>query len=94
VEEGSVGLAVGWNLELAATAFNGAAGGSGRGRQAREELASWRLLYSGSVPPCCAEWRREGRPRAVLEGVRGQHGRADRQGRDRRFVRRSSGRAA
>jgi hypothetical protein len=26
------------------------AGGSGRGRWAREELALWRLLYSGSVP--------------------------------------------
>jgi hypothetical protein len=36
--------------ELAATASNGAGGGSGRGRRAQEELALWRILYSGSTP--------------------------------------------
>jgi hypothetical protein len=71
VEEGSVGLAAGRNPELAAAASNGADGGSGRGRWAREDLALWRLLYSGSVPPCCAEWRMEDWPRAVLGGRAG-----------------------
>jgi hypothetical protein len=83
VEEGSVGLSAGRNPEFAAAAFNGADGGSGCGRRAREELALWRLLYSGSVPPCCAEWRREGRPRALLEGRAGStDGQTDREGTD------------
>jgi hypothetical protein len=40
--------------KLAVTASNGAGGGSGCGWQAREEFTRWRLLYSGSVPLCCA----------------------------------------
>jgi hypothetical protein len=36
--------------ELTAAASNGAGGCSGRGRRAQEELAWWRILYSGSTP--------------------------------------------
>jgi hypothetical protein len=78
VEEGSVGLTAGRNPELAAAASNGASGGSGRGRQERGELALWRLLYSASVPPCCAEWRRGGPAMGRTRAARGQHGRTER----------------
>jgi hypothetical protein len=54
------------------------AGSSGRGRRAREELALWRLLYTGSVSPCYAEWRIGRLDMGRTRAVRGQHGRAER----------------
>jgi hypothetical protein len=93
VEDGSVGLAAGQNPELAAAASNGAGGGSGRGRRAHEELALWRLLYSGSVPLAA----RSGEGRAghgqCLGGARAARtGKPT--GRDRRSVQCLSGHAA
>jgi hypothetical protein len=64
--------------KLAAAASNCAAGGSGRGWKAREEFTRSRLLYSGSVPLCCAERRTEGRPRAELEGAGSKDEQTDR----------------